>query len=607
MSVRRTRPGGRYVASLGASLAVFSALPNTIGYQDLAALLASQPAVADRWRKHIIASPFGTIHAATFSFPRPIGTLIPQPLQYRLASFDTSAADVTGSIRSAPDADPVLGPPPQHFVFPKVDRTLKGDRLVVHSPFDGPDPFGEVPSAAPAPEPAVEVPSSAPEEKTTTPVPKPLEAKQPAVSAKPAAEPQEKPAAANSNKTAAENAAESKAEAAPAPEIKPAEVAKAPAATAPQAVEATSPETASAAEPEAADNAPPPATAPQAVEATSPETASAAKSETGAKEPPPAAPTITAEPETAKPQPDSHVPAKVADDGEHSDSDNPWPKTVAVTTNNAVGALVPSGGENDPSMRMARVLFGADPLGASHSNSNIEPWEPGAAPKVLGLGAVADVDPHADIKNAARDVRPEVASVAPAEDAAISKPGETVASKGEVNRDDRRARSPAERLKLTTTARTKAEKCLADAIYFESRGEPVRGQIAVAQVVMNRVFSPFYPNDVCGVVYQNAHRHLACQFTFACDGKPETVDEPDAWKRAQEIARQTLDGKLWLPNIGKATHYHAYWVHPWWVRTMRKLDRLGVHTFYRPRRWGDGSEEPTWGDAKATAELAKKL
>src|SRR5262249_43828085 len=95
---------------------------------------------------------------------------------------------------------------------------------------------------------------------------------------------------------------------------------------------------------------------------------------------------------------------------------------------------------------------------------------------------------------------------------------------------------------LAARAREKAEKCLANAVYFEARGEPVRGQIAVAQVVLNRAFSGYYPNDVCGVVYQNAHRHLACQFTFACDGIPDVVTEPDAWERATRIARATLDG-----------------------------------------------------------------
>lgn len=148
--------------------------------------------------------------------------------------------------------------------------------------------------------------------------------------------------------------------------------------------------------------------------------------------------------------------------------------------------------------------------------------------------------------------------------------------------------SPAQRLSLGGEQLARAQKCLAEAIYFESRGEPKRGQIAVAQVVVNRVFSGYYPADVCGAVYQNAHRHLACQFTFACDDVRDVVREPDMWVQAKEIAADMLDGKLWLTSVGRATHYHAYWVHPSWVREMRKLDRIGVHTFYRPRRWGEG-------------------
>src|SRR5437868_8774388 len=146
------------------------------------------------------------------------------------------------------------------------------------------------------------------------------------------------------------------------------------------------------------------------------------------------------------------------------------------------------------------------------------------------------------------------------------KAGESVASKGEVNSDNQRVKTPAERLGLfDSKARAKHEKCLAEAVYFEARGEAVRGQIAVAQVVMNRVFSGFYPTTVCGVVYQNAHRHLACQFTFACDGIPDRVTEPDAWEQAKQVARDTLDGKLWLKQVGKSTHYHAFWVRPRWV------------------------------------------
>jgi spore germination cell wall hydrolase CwlJ-like protein len=161
----------------------------------------------------------------------------------------------------------------------------------------------------------------------------------------------------------------------------------------------------------------------------------------------------------------------------------------------------------------------------------------------------------------------------------------TLANKGIVTGEEAQPRSPAERLGLKGAPLAKAEKCLADAIYFESRGEVKKGQIAVAQVVVNRAFSGFYPNDICGVVYQNANRYLACQFTFACEGKKLIVEEPDMWKQAKEISHDMLAGKLWLDEIGKATHYHAYWVHPAWIREMRKIDRIGVHTFYRPRAW----------------------
>jgi hypothetical protein len=168
----------------------------------------------------------------------------------------------------------------------------------------------------------------------------------------------------------------------------------------------------------------------------------------------------------------------------------------------------------------------------------------------------------------------------------------------ESGKDESRVKSPAQRLGLAGKARAKAEKCLADAVYFEARGEPLRGQEAVAQVVMNRVFSGYYPNNVCGVVYQNADHYLGCQFTFACEHKDLTrIDEPAMWAQARRIARDTLDGKIWLADIGHATHYHAYWVHPGWVHEMTRLYRLGEHTFYRPRAWGSGDSDPVWGKA----------
>ena len=154
--------------------------------------------------------------------------------------------------------------------------------------------------------------------------------------------------------------------------------------------------------------------------------------------------------------------------------------------------------------------------------------------------------------------------------------------------------SPIERLHLEGKSLARAERCLANAIYFEARDQPFKGQVAVAQVVMNRVFSGFYPEDVCGVIYQNADHHLACQFTFACDGKRKVINERGAWARANRIARETLAGKLYEPAVGTATHYHALYVHPNWVHEMHKLVRYGIHSFYRPIAWGNGADEPVW-------------
>ncbi len=250
--------------------------------------------------------------------------------------------------------------------------------------------------------------------------------------------------------------------------------------------------------------------------------------------------------------------------------------------------------ETDPIALTARVYFNGAPMG--ETLGTVEPWPDGEAPKAETL--VISIDQEA----AHAALPPDRRSTATGADSS-----ETVASKGEVTGEGRRPMSPAERFGLTAATRPKQERCLAEGIYFESRGEPVRGQIAVAQVILNRAFSGHYPTNVCGVVYQNAHRYLACQFTFACDRHRDVIRDQAAWRRAKEIAAGTLDGKLWLPEVGKATHYHAYWVRPAWVRTMHKLHRIGVHTFYRPRKWGDGSDAPEWGDAAATAAATRAL
>ena len=409
-SRRRRR---RESARVGVAAVLMTLVPTTIAYQDLGALLAHQPGVAQRWREHLIASPFGTIHAATFSMPRPLGTRIPHPPLYALANFDPT--DVTGSIGAEP-----LGDGSEPLRFPSVDRTGKRDALAARK-----------------------------------------------------------------------------------------------------------------------------------------------------RQPLPPLPPLLA----VAPAPQSEIQAALRKDDGRFDAAAPGEPSAAERA-------APPDGDHDAS----RVFFAAKPFAPSEA---LAPWAPGEAP-VVARGS--------DIKLAALSP-PSV----------LEKEGQSIAAKGVVTGEQARPTSPAERLNLSGAARAKAEKCLADAVYFESRDEPVRAQMAVAQVVLNRVFSPFYPKTVCDVVYQNAHRHLACQFTFACDGKRDVVTEPDAWERAKKIARDTLDGKLWMPDVAKSTHYHDWWARPNWIGEMRRMDRLGGLIFYRPRNWGDGADEPRWGDARATAREAEIL
>ena len=450
--MRNARKGSRRApAFFGLAVPVLALMPTSVGYQDLGSLIARQPFVIERVREHFIASPFGTIHAATFRFPRPLGTGGSPAGGMMLASLSgTGNSDISAGFDSRRFFGAVETQPKR--VFPTVDRSAKGDRLV--------------PAAAPSAVPTM------PGDGSATPV-----------------QDEEKPP-----------------EPAPLYDI-----------------------------------------------------------------------SLSLELHPQIPVADAPAGAPAEDAEIRQDN-------AAISGDD--GGTPSFGADENPTSLAARIYFSVAPLGGALTE--IEPWGPGEQP-VLESPYAADPD----LKS------PGASSGSSA--------GETIANKGQVNGAVKRSKSPAERLGLSGPSRAKAEKCLSDAVYFEARGESVRGQIAVAQVVMNRVFSGFYPDNVCGVVYQNAHRHLACQFTFACDGIPDRVTEPEAWARAKRIARDTLDGKLWLADVGKATHYHAYWVHPWWVRTMRKLDKIGVHTFYRPRRWGDGSEAPAWGDADMTAAIAKTM
>ncbi len=134
---------------------------------------------------------------------------------------------------------------------------------------------------------------------------------------------------------------------------------------------------------------------------------------------------------------------------------------------------------------------------------------------------------------------------------------------------------------------SKAERhCLANGVYFEARGEPTKGQQAVAQVILNRVRNPAYPKTVCGVVYQNKFKRNACQFSFACDGIRDKVNSRKHWKDAVKVANDAIDGRFWLRSVGSASHYHADYVWPKWRRKMRKMTKIGRHIFYRTYRGG---------------------
>jgi spore germination cell wall hydrolase CwlJ-like protein len=126
--------------------------------------------------------------------------------------------------------------------------------------------------------------------------------------------------------------------------------------------------------------------------------------------------------------------------------------------------------------------------------------------------------------------------------------------------------------------------CLTQAVYYEAGFEPVDGRQAVAQVVLNRMRHPAFPKSVCGVVYQNHGR--ICQFTFVCDGALNRAPAPDAWRRAQEVARSALAGFV-DTSVGAATHYHADYVAPRWAPMLAKVAKIGQHIFYRwPGAWG---------------------
>ncbi len=123
-------------------------------------------------------------------------------------------------------------------------------------------------------------------------------------------------------------------------------------------------------------------------------------------------------------------------------------------------------------------------------------------------------------------------------------------------------------------------ECLAEALYFEARGETVRGMFAVGEVILNRVDSNNYPDTLCNVINQGTGRKYGCQFTYTCDGKAEVIAEPRSWERVGKVARILVDG---VPRAltGGATHYHTKAVNPSWAQRYPRTATIGSHHFYR--------------------------
>jgi spore germination cell wall hydrolase CwlJ-like protein len=130
------------------------------------------------------------------------------------------------------------------------------------------------------------------------------------------------------------------------------------------------------------------------------------------------------------------------------------------------------------------------------------------------------------------------------------------------------------------SAQATALRCLTQAVYYEAANEPLQGRRAVAQVVLNRMRHPAYPNSVCSVVYQGIERGWGCQFSFVCDGALLRAPSPSLWREAHGIALAALSGYV-EPSVGTATHYHADYVLPKWAFNLGKITQLGRHIFYR--------------------------
>ncbi len=124
-------------------------------------------------------------------------------------------------------------------------------------------------------------------------------------------------------------------------------------------------------------------------------------------------------------------------------------------------------------------------------------------------------------------------------------------------------------------------KCLAETIYYEARSESRQGQMAVAEVVLNRVRHPLYPGSICEVVFQGSERPTGCQFTFTCDGSMRRTPRGAAWAGANRLAAHAMLGFEDGPKTGGATHYHTVAIEPYWSANLVRTGVVGSHIFYR--------------------------
>jgi spore germination cell wall hydrolase CwlJ-like protein len=227
----------------------------------------------------------------------------------------------------------------------------------------------------------------------------------------------------------------------------------------------------------------------------------------------------------------------------------------------------------------------------------------------LGLGAAylaggmaRAVNDHARSERLAQAAADGFSEVTLQRDAAAMDPGviRVAARHDRLSGADIRAATEASRALLRATTLSPLQtagaldssrelECLTQAVYFEARGETPTGQAAVAQVVLNRVKHPAFPNSVCAVVFQGAAKRRGCQFSFACDGSMRAGREAAAWRRAQKVASRALGG-FRVASVGAATHFHTVQVSPNWGASLQRVSQVGLHVFYKFGRPGQRTQ-----------------